>query len=341
MKLDGRDRVDAWLARQDVEQPIDPMIEIIDPHHHAWNRGGHRYLADEFRDDLDCGHNFVATCYVECRNEYHAGSPAHLSPIGETEFVAHLFKEPIKTRQSDVRAAAAILAYADLSMGEKVEEVIEAHRDVSERLRGIRYPVAWSSTGAIRSHYETGPAMLESTSVRSAIRLLGKLGLVFEAWAYFDQLYEVEEAARACGETTFVINHCGGPIGIGPFVDKRLEVFQAWQKAIARLARCENVVMKMGGLGMPLAGFAFHKNEVAPTSAELCHHWQPYFMACIDAFGPGRCMFESNWPVDRTAGRYGTVWNSFKRASAGFSEEEKKSLFSRTASKTYEIALPG
>lgn len=312
------------------ETILDATLEIVDPHHHIWNRGGHRYLADELRADLDSGHNVTATAYVECRNAWSDSGLESLRPSGETAFVVG--------ELDGQRAGAAIIAYADLSLGSQVEAVLDAHEAVGEgRLRAVRYATAWHEGGAIRSHYPTRAGMLCEPAVKAGIAALGRRGLAFDVWSYFNQLSDVVAALDACPGTQFVLDHCGGPIGIGPWQGRRIEVLAQWRPAIREIARRHNVVVKLGGLGMPLAGFAFHKGAVLPSSADLAVAWSPYILHCIESFGPERCMFESNWPVDATAGSYAVVWNAFKRIAARYSDEERAQMFAGTARRIYRI----
>jgi len=323
-----------------VQEPVlDPDLEIVDPHHHLWNRGGHRYLAEELRADLDTGHRVTATAFVECRSEYRQKGTDDLKPCGESEFVARELAAPLQTRHGPVSAAAAIIAYADLAKPDVLDVVLDTHAICAEgHLRGIRYATAWHEGDAIRSHYPTRPEMLLEPSIQRGIAILGKRGLAFDVWAYFTQLADVIAAADACPDTIFVLDHCGGPIGIGPWQGRPEDVAAIWRPAIRDLARRPNVVVKLGGLGMPLAGFAFHKRAQPPGSREMAESWAPTILHCIECFGPERCMFESNWPVDAAAGAYSVIWNAFKRIAADCSTDERSALFAGTARRTYAIA---
>ena len=154
---------------------------------------------------------------------------------------------------------------------------------------------------------------------------------------YFTQLGELVDLARAFPETPIVLDHVGGPIGIGPYAGKRDEVFAEWKRSIADLARCPNVHVKLGGLGMRLFGFDVHTGELPPSSEQLATLWRPYIDTCIEAFGPERAIFESNFPVDKGSGSYHVFWNAFKRIAAGCSAADKTALFSGTASRFYRL----
>ena len=129
----------------------------------------------------------------------------------------------------------------------------------------------------------------------------------------------------------------GGALGIGPYAGKRDEVFKAWKASIDKLAKLPNVHVKLGGLGMKLCGFDFHERPKPPTSEELAKAWAPYFEACIAAFGVDRCMFESNFPVDKISCSYTVLWNSFKLMTKGYSASERAALFHDTAARVYRL----
>ena len=117
----------------------------------------------------------------------------------------------------------------------------------------------------------------------------------------------------------------------------KAQVFQEWRDAIVELASCQNVSMKLGGLGMKLNGFGFENRAQAPSSDELAAAWRPFIETCIEAFGAKRCMFESNFPVDKISGGYGNYWNAFKKLASGATADEKAQLFKETAKRFYRL----
>lgn len=330
--------LDNWLALTPPEPILAPDLPIIDPHHHLWDRGGHTYLAAALLADLDCGHRIVATGYVECLSGYRPDGPMELRPIGETDFVVETLRKPLSGAAGPIAAAAAIVGYADLTLGAGVEPVLAAHIAAApERFRGVRHATAWHESEKLHGAYPTLAHMLNEPAVRDGIATLGRMGLTFDVWTYFTQLHEVAAAADACPDTIFVLDHLGGVIGIGPYKDQRAEVFAAWSSALNDLAQRPNVRVKLGGLGMALAGFGFRKQPTPPGSRELAAAWAPYIETAITAFGHDRAMFESNYPVDRVSGNYRTIWNAFKHIAASASHTEKAALFYKTAAETYRI----
>jgi predicted TIM-barrel fold metal-dependent hydrolase len=167
---------------------------------------------------------------------------------------------------------------------------------------------------------------------------LAPLGLSFEAWLYHPQIPELTSLARAFPETPIVLDHFGGPLGIGPYEGHQDEVFETWRRDIDELATCPNVVAKLGGLNMPLNGFGWHKREQLPGSDELRKATERYYLHTIDKFGPERCMFESNFPVDKVSCSYAVLWNEFKKMTADFRDEEKDAMFHDTAARVYRVA---
>ena len=334
--------------RSDIhdEEVIDPARPIIDPHHHLWQRAGHRYLLAALLADIGASdaqgarHNVRATVHVECASMYRArGAPA-LQPVGETEFVQGIAAMSASGGFGATRVAAGIVGFADLCLGTAVREVLEAHIDAArQRFRGIRHAAGWHASDAIRnSHSNPNEALLRDKTFREGFAQLAPLGLSFDAWLFHPQLPELTDLARAFPDTVIVLNHFGGPLGIGPYAGQADAVFADWKRDIDALSSCPNVVAKLGGLAMPINGFGWHKRERPPGSQELAETTTRYYLHTIERFGPQRCMFESNFPVDKVSCSYRVLWNSFKRLSAGFSDSEKDALFHDTAARTYRLA---
>ena len=332
---------DAWLGRV-VEPPLEPERAIIDPHHHLWDHPCSRYMLDEILHDTATGHRVLATVFVECMSMYRADGPEPMRPVGETEFVNGIAAQSASGQYGDTRVAAGIVGFADLTLGAAVKPVLEAHIAAAPaRFRGIRHAAGFDADPRIRNSHTNPPAELyKSARFREGFANLSKLGLSFEAWQYHPQMPEVIDLARAFPNTTIILNHFGGPLGIGPYEGHREEIFVRWKTDMAELAQCPNVVVKLGGINMPVNGFGWNKRPSPPTSDELVAATRGYYLHAIDKFGAQRCMFESNFPVDRVSCSYGVLWNSFKKISAGFTEDEKSWLFHRTAAQVYRVSLP-
>lgn len=325
-----------WLERT-VEQALEPELEICDPHHHLWDYPDSRYLVDEFLVDAGSGHRVTQTVFVECLNGYRSDGPEELRPVGETYCIEQLAAASDATGNA-TQVAAGIVGFADLSLGAAVRPVLEAHLEASKRFRGIRHVSAWDASDQIRNAHTNPPEMLLTNSkFFEGFACLHALGLSFDAWLYHPQLPELTELARAFPDTTIVLDHIGGPIGIGPYAGKREAIFDAWRRDIATLAQCDNVTVKLGGLTMSSAGFRWHKREAPPGSKELAEVMGPYYRHCIEQFGADRCMFESNFPVDRLSCSYAVLWNAFKRLSRDYSESERAALFHDTAARVYRL----
>jgi L-fuconolactonase len=321
-----------------MEDILEPGLPICDPHHHLWDHPNHRYLLDDLLADTGSGHDVRSTVFVECMSMYRAHGPQGLKPVGETEFVNGIAAMSASGRYGSTRAAAAIVSFADLTLGEDVGAVLDAHRAASPRLRGIRHAAGWDASEDIRnSHTNPRPGLLADAGFRRGFAELARRGLTFDAWCYHPQIPEVADLARAFPDTTIVLDHFGGPLGIGPYRGRRAEVFAWWRGALKALAACPNVVAKLGGLVMPLNGFGFHKRATPPDSVELAEATREWYLHAIDCFGPARCMFESNFPVDKVSTSYRVLWNSFKRIAASFSRDDKAALFHDTAVRVYGL----
>jgi len=314
--------LEAWLAKRPGEAALEPDLPIIDPHHHLWDtpvRG--RYFLPELLADIGGGHNIVATVFLECQAMYRKHGPKEMAPVGEVEFVNGIAAMSASGNYGPCRIAEAIIGHADLTLGAPVRDVLEAQLAVSGgRFRGIRHGVAWD--------------------VREGFAQLSLLGLSFESWQYHPQLPDAVDLARALPDTTIILNHVGGVLGVGPYSGRRQEILDGWRRDIGALAECPNVSVKLGGIGMTSFGFDFHERDLPPSSEELAAAWRQYIEPCIEAFGVSRCMFESNFPPDKQSCGYTELWNAFKRITAGASAAEKTALYSGTAAQAYRLAVP-
>ncbi len=325
-----------WLERR-KEPILEPELPIIDPHHHLWDRQNWRYLLDDLLADTDSGHNILATVFVQARAMQRADGPEEMKPVGETEFVNGIAAMTASGIYGKIRACAGIVGHADLTLGGRVEAVLEAHvRAGGGRFRGIRHITAWDADPGVRNPgFSSPPGLLADTKFREGFAVLHRLGHSFDAWVYHPQIGEVASFADAFPNAKIVLNHCGGPVGINAY--KHAEVFPGWKTSIEALAKRPNVHVKLGGLGMRIGGFGFEKPADPPSSQMLADAWRPYIETCITAFGPARAMFESNFPVDKGSYSYWVFWNACKILAKGASAAEKADLFMGTAKRFYRL----
>ena len=330
---------EAWLAGNPPEPILEPELPIIDTHHHLWDRGGHRYFLPDFLADVATGHNVVATVFLECHSMYRAGGPAEMRPVGETEFVTGQAAMSASGKYGPTRVAAGIVGFADLTLGDRVEPVLEAHlRAGGGRFRGVRHSAAWDASDVIgNSEAAGGPHLYRRAEFRAGLAHLTRLGLSLDAWAFHPQLGEVVELARAHPDANIIVGHVGGVLGYGPYTGKRDEVFEAWKTRMTELARCPNVSLKLGGMMMRLAAYDYRTEPKPPTSTQLASLWKPYFETGIELFGPSRCLFESNFPVDKMGIGWAALWNAFKRITAGASRADREAMFAGTARRVYRL----
>ena len=326
------------------EEIIEPDLPICDPHHHLWDRNSHqpiqpRYLLDEILEDINSGHNIVSTVFIECGAMFKTDGPEHMRPVGETEFVNGIAAMSASGAYGSAKIAAGIVGTVDLTIGALAGEVLDAHIVAGGgRFRGIRRAVAWDAADVIRNHRTEPPAgLLLQDNFRRGFAELGPRGMTFEAWCYHTQIPEVTDLARAFPDTTIILDHFGGPLGTGPYQGNADEVFEIWKTSVSELATCENVVAKLGGINMDVNGFGWHENSNPPSSAELADATRRYYDYAIEVFGANRCMFESNFPVDKLSCSYQVIWNTFKRIASGATATEKSALFHDTAAKVYSL----
>ncbi len=331
-----------WLDKV-IEDTLEPELPICDPHHHLWefrhDRVAPKYLLDEILSDLNSGHNILSTVFIECSAMYRASGPEHMKCVGETEFVNGIAAMSASGLYGKCRVAAAIVGSANLNIGSAVGEVLDAHVQAGGgRFRGIRCQGQWDADNSIRSAKDaSGPDRFSNAKFREGFAELAPRNMTFEAWCYHTQLKEVTALARAFPDTTIILNHFGGPLGIGPYEGKADDIFPIWQKEIADLATCQNVLAKLGGINMDINGFGWEYHNTPPTSKTLMQATRRWYEHTIEHFGTSRCMFESNFPVDMTSCSYNTLWNSFKHLTLDYSVDEKRQLFHDTAVRTYKI----
>lgn len=342
-----------------AELILDPELPIIDPHHHLWDHSKRqpppgtpvqhgfenvirivpRYLFDELNADMKRGHNIIGTVYMECGSMYRADGPAELAPVGETEFVNGVAAMSASGLYGPARACAGIVGTVDLMLGDKARAVLEAHLAAAGgRFRGIRHGAAWDADPKVLGPLANRPeGVYRDATFRQGFAHLGRLGLSFDAWMLEPQLPDLMDLAKAFPDTTIVLDHVGAPLGIGSYTGRRPERYSIWLKSIKALAALPNVNIKLGGLGMPFPGF---ESFMAGASSEaLASEWRPYVVPCIEAFGPDRCMFESNFPVDLCSCTYDILWNALKRLAAGASATDKAALFAGTARRVYKLTI--
>ncbi len=324
-----------WLD-QVTEEVVDPGQRIIDPHHHLWRPGGAMaYGIADLTADVTSGHRVERTVFIECHSAYRREGPAYLAPLGETEFVAG------EALADPNHLIGGIVAHADLSDADHLDQVLDAHGEAGRGLfRGIRHagardahPEALTIPGGAPEGLYGDPAF------RAGVARLGERSLTYDTWHYHHQNLAFAALARAVPDTLMVLDHFGTPLGVGVYASQREEIFAQWKTDIAEVARCDNVVAKLGGLAMPDNGFGWHAAERPPTSDEFVAAQSRYYQHTIECFGPARCMFESNFPVDRMSLSYRVLWNGLKKIAAPYSSDERDAMFFETAARVYRLEL--
>lgn len=326
-------------AASQVKGALEPDLPIVDAHHHLWHPHAERYMTDAFQAAiLESGHNVVSTVYAECSVMHRKDGPVSLRTVGEAEFVAGMAAMSDSRMFGPTRICAGYIGAADLTLGDAVDEVLDA-LDVASggRLRGIRGAANWDADASVNSG--TRPlaprGLLLDARFRAGLARLAKRNLVYDAWQYHTQLPELCSLADASPTAVMVVNHCGGLLGVGAYATA--DNFDRWRALVAEVAKRPNVLMKVGGLAGGRNGFGYHLRAAPPSLDQVVADWKPYIETCIEHFGVDRCMFESNFPVDQVAGNYQMVWNVFKTITAGCSPAEKAALFSETAKRTYRV----
>jgi L-fuconolactonase len=317
-----------------VEDVVEPDLPIVDPHHHLWPADGALpYGLDELHADTGDGHRVEQTVFVECHAAYRSDGDPELAPVGETEFVAG------EAMRDPAHLISGIVAHAELR-SPRLDEVLDAHEAAGQGLfRGIRHALSHANhPEVLMIPGRAGADLYLDPAFRAGVARLGERGLTYDTWHYHYQNRELLELARAVPGTNIVFDHFGTPLGVGPYATQREEIFEQWRLDIAAIAACDNVVAKLGGLAMPDNGFGWNTADRPPTSDEFLAVQSRYYLHTIECFGPDRCMFESNFPVDRFSLPYRTVWNAFKKLTADFTADDRTAMFSGTARRVYRLA---
>ena len=315
------------------EEVIDPDRPIVDPHHHLWPEGGARpYGLDELHSDVDDGHHIVRTVFIECGAAYDRGSTDPLAPLAETEFVAG------ESERDPRHLIGGIVARADLRRDD-LDDILDRHAEIGgELFKGIRDALASADHPEVMAIAGRAPRDLaHDRDFRRGVARLGERGLTYDTWHYHYQMPDFVELARAVPGTTMVLDHFGTPLGVGPYEGHRDEIFEQWKLDLADAAACPNVVAKLGGLAMPDNGYGWHARDRPATSDELVAAQRDWYLRTIEVFGPDRCMFESNFPVDRLSISYRSWWNAAKKIAAEFTADEQDAMFRGTASRIYRL----
>ena len=339
--VDKHKRYYDWLA-QVKEEIINPELPIIDPHHHLWNgdnqlASSFPYLIDNLSEDTNSGHNIVGTIFMECAQGYYQEGEDKYKPIGETEYVMKVIKDSKKTSNS--ANIIGIISFADLMLGSEVKDVLNQHILIGEGLfKGIRHAAGWDQSNEIHnSHSNPIKNIYYDPSFRKGAEELIKLNLTFDSWHYHNQISDLSIFAKDYPELTIIHDHFGGPLGVGPYQGKKQEIFKKWKDDISQLSENKNVHSKLGGLAMPVNGWNFHKQDKPATSDQIIEMHYDYYLHAIECFGVDRCMFESNFPVDRRSISYHVLWNAFKKMVSNYSNEDKNKLFFQNAKDIYGV----
>ncbi len=327
-----------WIAQR-VETAIDPKRPIIDPHHHLWDRPKSRYVAEQFLADTRRSHNVTHSVFVECSAGWFDEGEPELRPVGETNFV---LRQARAAQAIGGTTIAGIVGHVDLTRGRSVDRALVAHEHAGAGLfRGVRHGTNWSSHDDVAvGHHRPTEQLMGDIAFRAGVACVGDMGHSFDAWVYHPQLGELADLARATPGTQIIVNHLGGPLGIGPYSAERHQVRESWRTGIAEVASCPNVVLKIGGLGMAhYFGMPWATYDKPPASDEVAAWWADMVHEAIDVFGPTRCMFESNFPVDRQTLPYTVVWNAFQILADRYSKPENHRLFFATAAEVYRLNI--
>jgi predicted TIM-barrel fold metal-dependent hydrolase len=323
-----------WLALG-KEAPIDPEIDIVDSHMHLWDFSNPPYYADSYICDAQSA-GISSSVYVDCTMAYREDGPAALVPVGEVEFACEQGKSSVR----DVGVAAGIIGWADLTLGKDVGPVLDALEIAGNgHFRGVRTRATYDPDPAAGyGAMGVGPGLMLRDDFRQGVEQLYARGHVLDLYAFHTQLHEVADLAQAFLDLPIILNHIGGPLGIGHYADIGDQVFADWKEGIAKVASCPNVSVKIGGFAISrIAIVPMQKRERPFSSLEIAAICKPWVDHCLVAFGAQRCMFGSNFPVDKVAMPMLTLVNAMKHLTEHLPVSDRKDFFASNARRIYKI----
>lgn len=321
-----------------VEPIVEPDLPIIDTHFHLWNLNGHDYFAPKFVADISSGHRITGSVYAECGMGHTADPRKEMQPVGEVD---HVLRQVAIARASGRDIADGMLGGSNLEIGGRIRPVLEAFaQKAGSRFKGIRARLAWDAD----PDASYGQALLypqrdviDEPATAEAARCIGSMGYVLDVWGFHTQLGSLGRLAAKCPDVPMMIDHCGGPIGVGRYASQRDEVFKVWAEGIREAASQPNLHIKLSGLGISRMGFSFGPTGQVRSSDELVAAWKRYIVTCYEAFGPRRCVFGSNFSVDHRVAPYPILVNAFKKMLSDLSADEKRAVFHDNAKRFYSL----
>ncbi len=321
---------DSWL-NLNVEKAIDPELPICDSHHHLRRLEEQRYLAADFLRDASGGHNIKQSVVIQSVVNLQKGPGGGMTPVEETEFVMR----EISSIKFDIDVAAGFVGFADLTLGNAVAPILESHLAAGKnRFSGIRF-IPPRDPGVTET--PNTKSVLSEPKFQEGLANLRKHNLTYELMLRPHMFTELAGLAKKFQDTPIIVDHIGWTGDIGKDEKQRKENIECWKRRMSLLVPCNNVYIKLGGLGIGMFGFGWNKRATPPGSTELAEAIVPYYLYCIEQFSVKRCMLESNFPVDKESYSYTNLWNALKRMTKGFSKAELGALFHDTAAQVYRL----
>lgn len=323
---------------------------VIDAHHHLFDRlspelarimGTQRFLLEDYLGQLTPNNAVIATVAIQCRSMLRAQGPEELRGIGEIEFLNGQAAMAASGLYGPTLVAAGIVAACDLR-DDHVRGTLETYCEaVPIRLKGFRQDAVWDADPAVCGNlFGHGSKLYTDDDFRRGFRELEALGLSFDAFVLAPQLSDVTDLARAFPATPIILNHVGKPVGIASYAGRLAELFPQWERDMRSVAACDNVTVKLGGLGSFLMGSPTYRASPPASVDILVTEWRPYIETAIELFGADRCMFESNLPTDG-AGDFGTILAVFRTITEGCTFDEQCAIFAGTAHRVYRLKSSG
>ena len=291
----------------------------------------HDYLPADYAMDA-AGLPITHVVHVEAEWRDREG----LGPVGETRWLNDLFV-------GSAIKLGGIVGFVELERADAAD-LIAAHKQASARFAGVRQMLAFDLDQGIM-RFCPRPYLSRDSHWLKGLSLLEQHHLSFDAWFFHHQLDELVVLAKAFPGITFVLDHMGTPIGVGgQFASygrtesARDVTLRTWQMHLHELAELPNVMVKLSGLFMPVVGWGYEHRDTPPTQEELLNTAGPLFDFVLQTFGVDRCMFASNFPMDKVSLSLSQLYQFYGALVAHYPEESRRKLFHDNAARIYRIA---
>jgi predicted TIM-barrel fold metal-dependent hydrolase len=295
------------------------MTPIVDGHHHIWRQADLPWLQGPMQARIFGPYEPIRRDYpIEEYLADIAGSDVVKSVYVQTNWERERYEEEAAWVAKTAQATGwphAIVAYADFSVPDVRPQLDRLAK--YPLVRGVRMQLHWHDNPLYR--FAARPDLAKDPVVERNVARLADYGFSFDLQVFARQMADAADLAEAAPKVTFVLQHAG------MLEDLSREGRAEWRAGMVRLAACPNVVAKLSGLGTFI-----HRNDPAHVAEVL--------RETVGIFGAGRCLFGSNFPIEKLWTSYAALVEAYRRAASALAERDQQSIFHGAAMRVYRIA---